>query len=245
MEDLGNENVKGDGMGDARGTMAGIDDNRRPRQDRPRSFSLTREGKPLAAIVTAEEPTAVAVFAAAELQYHVQQITGAVLPIVTEGTKVTGSRILVGRSKAVQEILRHTESFKNQEYLIRFLPGTLVLLGTETADSETSSRLPKRAAGRFGRALEFDGKGRQLTLPDCGFDDERGTMEAWVWLPAAKPKTHGTILRLDSGEPWTYHILQRDMNSSRISYTTYDGKQGHGVASGELAEGWHHVFGYA
>ena len=66
------------------------------------SFALTREGKPLAVIVTAEEPTAVADFAAAELQYHVQQITGAVLPIVTEGTKVTGPRILVGKSEAAQ-----------------------------------------------------------------------------------------------------------------------------------------------
>ena len=55
-------------------------------------FSLTREGKPLATIVTAEEPTAVAAFAAAELQYHVQQITGAVLPIVTEGTKAMASQ---------------------------------------------------------------------------------------------------------------------------------------------------------
>ncbi len=204
-------------------------------------FSLTREGKPLATIVTAEEPTAVAAFAAAELQYHVQQITGAVLPIVTEGTKVTGPRIFVGKSKAAQQILRQPESFGSQEYLIRFLPGNLVLLGTETADSETTSRSLKRAAGRFGRALEFDGKSGQFTLSGGGFDDEHGTMEAWVWLPAAKRKTHGTILRLDSGTPWTYHILQRNMDSSRISYTTYDGKQGHGVVSGELAEGWHHV----
>jgi hypothetical protein len=45
----------------------------------------------------------------------------------------------------------------------------------------------------------------------------------------------------DSSRP--YHILQRDMNTSRISYTSYDGQDGHGAASGELAEGWHHVAG--
>jgi hypothetical protein len=69
-------------------------------------------------------------------------------------------------------------------------------------------------------------------------------MEAWVWIPAEKQeKCHGTILRLDGADPWTYHIIQRDLDSSRISYTTYDGTNGYSLSSGELAEGWYHVMG--
>ena len=60
-------------------------------------------------------------------------------------------------------------------------------------------------------------------------------------MPAQIPATHGTILRLDGGGPWSYHILQRDMSSSVISYTVYDGRRGQAVRSGPLAEGWHHV----
>ncbi len=209
----------------------------------PGQFSLVHKGKPQAVIVTAEEPTSVATFAAAELQYHLQQITGTILPIVTEGARPTGPRILVGKSRETEAILPQLQPFKTQEYLIRFLPDALILLGTETPDTEALSRLPNRTAGRFGRALQFDGRHRQYTLLNSGFNDDEGTMEAWVWLSVAKPKTHATILRLDSGTPWTYHILQRDMNSSRVSYTTYDGKQGHGIVSAELAEGWHHVLG--
>ena len=76
---------------------------------------------------------------------------------------------------------------------------------------------------------------------NCGLQDDVGTLEAWIWMPAQIPATHGTILRLDGGGPWSYHILQRDMSSSVISYTVYDGRRGQAVRSGTLAEGWHHV----
>jgi hypothetical protein len=129
--------------------------------------------------------------------------------------------------------------------MVRFLPETLVLLGKESPEQDAAMAAPpKCVAGRFGRAFAFDGVRNQLTVAACGFDDQRGTLEAWVWMPKGKPKGHhATIFRIESADPWTYHILQRDMDSSRISYTTYDGKQGHGVASNDLPEGWHHVVG--
>jgi len=155
---------------------------------------------------------------------------------------VPGSRVLVGRSQATDALDLPGEPLKPQEYLIRYLPDTLVLLGCETGGAKPVP--PRRAEGKFGRALGFDGRRDVTVIEKPGFRDEAGTLEAWGWLPAEKqPECHGTILRLDGVIPWTYHILQRDMNTSRISYTTYDGKAGHGLASGDLAEGWHHVAG--
>ncbi|MBI2302217.1 MAG: DUF4838 domain-containing protein [Armatimonadetes bacterium] len=205
-------------------------------------FTLARDGKPAATIVLAQPPTTVAEFAAQELREHVRKITGADLPVVSDTTPVQGPRILVGPSAATRALGIDPAALRSQEYLIRYQTDTLVLLGKD--DSAASSGGPRRVDGRHGKALDFGGEKDVFAIDDAGFDDSRGTLEAWVWLPKdAPPKHHGTILRLDGGDPWTYHIVQRDMNANRISYTTYDGTNGHGLGSKELAEGWHHVAG--
>lgn len=204
------------------------------------SFTLARNGQPAATIVISATPTPAAAFAASELQYHVRKITGACLPVVTDDQPVKGPRILVGDSECTKALGLRGRRFQAEEHIIRFLPDTLVLLGRDTEPAETG-RTPEVAEGKFGKAMRFSGNQAIDLTPR--FDDDCGTMEAWVWLPAEKPQKHGTILRLDGGGPWTYHIIQRDANSSRISYTAYDGVHGHGLTSGDLAEGWHHVVG--
>ena len=67
-------------------------------------FVLVRDGQPVATIVTAAAPTDVAAFAAQELQYHVQKITGATLPIKSDAEKVEGAKILVGPSAATAQL---------------------------------------------------------------------------------------------------------------------------------------------
>jgi hypothetical protein len=57
---------------------------------------LVRDGQPAATIVIAASPTSVAKLGAQELQYHVQRITGATLPIKSDSDKVEGPRVLVG-----------------------------------------------------------------------------------------------------------------------------------------------------
>ena len=206
------------------------------------AFDLTRDGKPAATIVMAKKPTPAASFAAQELQYHIAKITGATLPVVNDDIPVTGPRILVGESAATEALQLRGKDFKSQEYLIRIMPDTLVLTGRDSEAGETvGASMPARAPGKFGNALKFNGVKDVFIVPDSGFSDESGTMEAWVWLPSAQPEHHATILRVDGSGPWTYHILQRDARSNRISYTTYDGAQGHGVRSKDLAEGWHHI----
>lgn len=202
-------------------------------------FTLAREGRPSATIVIPADPSPSVGFAAAELQYHVKLISGALLPVVTDDKPVAGPRILVGDSAATKALGLRGGRLREEEHLIRFLPDTLVLLGRDPRAAERSD-LPEQVAGRFGSAQQFRG-GQVIEMRDLSFPDERGTMEAWAYLPAAQTETHGTILRLDGGGPWTYHIIQRDLKSNAISYTTYDGTHGHGVRSGPLPEGWHHV----
>jgi len=81
--------------------------------------------------VLAAEPTRAAQLAAFELQHHLRLITRAVLPIVTDEATVPGVRILVGESTATRALGLTNDKFAQQEYLIRFLPGTLVLMGKD------------------------------------------------------------------------------------------------------------------
>ena len=94
---------------------------------------LARDGKPAATIVTAADPTDVAAFSALELQYHVQKITGATLPIKTDADKVEGVRILVGPSAATVQLGVKPDDLKDQEYIIRFVSDALILLGKDSA----------------------------------------------------------------------------------------------------------------
>jgi len=108
-----------------------------------RAETLVREGKPASTIVLAKEPTKVAQLAAFELQHHVKLITGALLPIVGDDQKVTGTRILVGESAATQALGLRSADFAPQEYLVRVQPDTLVLMGRDTDDREKVAYDPK------------------------------------------------------------------------------------------------------
>lgn len=207
-------------------------------------FFLAREGKPAATIVVARQPTHAAVFAANELRDHVRRISGARLPIVSDAADVAGPRILVGRSAATER-LGLDDDLKSQEYLIRFLPGALVLMGHDAPEPAPANvkvlGKPAWTEGKFGAALALDGQGAGLMVTDCCLSDEEGTLEAWVRFSDERQPEEATILRLDGSGPWTYHILRRVAGANRVQYITYDGRAGHSVASDELSPGWHHV----
>ncbi|OHB81752.1 MAG: hypothetical protein A2V98_07440 [Planctomycetes bacterium RBG_16_64_12] len=96
---------------------------------------LARDGQPTATIVIAATPTSVATLGAQELQYHLQKITGATLPIKNDGEKVEGPRVLVGPSAATTQLGLDESQFKDQEYLIRFLDNSVILVGKEQGTS--------------------------------------------------------------------------------------------------------------
>ncbi len=67
-------------------------------------LAVVAEGRPMAVVVLAEQPTAVARYAAAELVAHVEQATGAKLPIVSEGAALppAATQIYLGNTRAAQ-----------------------------------------------------------------------------------------------------------------------------------------------
>ena len=211
----------------------------RPTSEKQPTLTLVRDGQPLASIVVAGSAGHIPWFAAGELQYHVQKITGATLPILTDDAEVRGPRILVGASRRTADLGLRNGDFKPQEYLIGFRPDTLVLMGRDLEDDPFPLRViggPGRVKGRFGQALEFTGT-EALSVFSHGFSDEAGTLEAWVWLGAVRTDA-GTIFRLD-GSPWTYHIV--DTQGDALRYVVYDGQTGRSVSSAALAQGWHHL----
>ncbi len=98
------------------------------------TVELTRDAKPVATIVTAKAPTRAAQFAAAELQHHIELISGARPPVVTDEAPVPGTRILVGESAATRALKLESADFKPQEYLISLRPGTIILIGCDKDD---------------------------------------------------------------------------------------------------------------
>ncbi|MBN84029.1 MAG: hypothetical protein CMJ70_28220 [Planctomycetaceae bacterium] len=92
-------------------------------------LDLVKNGQPHATIVLAQRPTASAQLAAWELQYYLQKISAATLPIVRGDCPVEGNRILVGESVATRALAIPATPLAHQEYLIQTAPGVLVLLG--------------------------------------------------------------------------------------------------------------------
>ncbi len=117
-------------------------------------LTLTRDGVPTSAIVLGTTPTLSAQFAAAELQYHIEKITGAKLPIVNEDAEVKGVRILIGDSKYAWDLGMRSEDFASQEYAIAFRPNTVVLIGKD-ASLEDTAKYRNRVALNYADFLTF------------------------------------------------------------------------------------------
>jgi hypothetical protein len=99
---------------------------------------------------------------------------------------------------------------------------------------------PKFAAGKHDQGLSFDGEADALAVPACEFADNEGTMECWIFLSPTFDKS-GNIFRIDGAAPWSYHILNIDGKTRKLTYNVYNGKAGTAVNSGIIGDGWHHV----
>lgn len=154
-------------------------------------ITLVKNGKANATIITAEKPTMSAKLAAMELQYHIEKITGAALPIKTNADKVKGNKILIGQSKATEKLGLKADNFPAQEYLIRFLPETIVLIGYDWLDTPENRKEDGYATYDFtlknsrhkinyfkatGRTPRTDAEKEIMELPSVF--DEQGTCYA-------------------------------------------------------------------
>ena len=131
-------------------------------------IGIAEGGKPLSRIVVAKDADKAARFAAADLKWHLDRITGGEFEIVEEG-KSKGEKgkseelisIFVGPSEGAKV---NREDFKPQEFLVDIRPDAIVLAGRDKADK-----------GRF----VYENDGTNVTLRgQPGFYDEQGTMYA-------------------------------------------------------------------
>jgi len=97
------------------------------------NYILVRNGKPNCVIVISEKPKKAVQLASYELQYHLKLITGAEIPIVKDSEKVKDLKILVGESKYTDK-LKLPKDLKQQEYIIKFLPDSIILFGKDKDD---------------------------------------------------------------------------------------------------------------
>lgn len=105
----------------------------------PRLYAATvlvDQGKPLAVIVLATSASEQAREAASLLQEYLFRISGARLDILEETAAITGTQILVGRSRRAAELgtdilPRLTKAMNEEEYILRTVDNTLILAGNE------------------------------------------------------------------------------------------------------------------
>jgi len=150
----------------------------------PTAVLLVDNGQPVASIVVAREFTPAARLAALEIQLHVHKITGAVLPMVTDDTPATGTRILVGDTSPTRRLGVASDDLGPQEYLIQFRPDCVILLGRDWQDTrQNRNELGHCTYGRtlasYRNEIDFlgaNGERTRLTLP--GLFDDQGTCYA-------------------------------------------------------------------
>jgi len=95
---------------------------------------LVKDGRAVSTIVLADRPTASAQLAAYELQYHVQKMSGAVIPIVKEPANVRGTVILIGQSSVTKKLGYNNADFVQTEHLIEATAKRLILMGKDSGD---------------------------------------------------------------------------------------------------------------
>ncbi len=138
---------------------------------------IVKEGEPRATIVVAADANEKVSLAAQDLQSYVTKISGATLPLLTDGQRPNGSLILVGKSALTDDlgvtIPSGLTNARREEGFVVFCDGDVLLLagndqgpyhGTEYAVYELLNRLGVRwfMPGEFG---EWVPKRATITVP--------------------------------------------------------------------------------
>ncbi len=97
--------------------------------------TLVDGGRPVASIVVADPPSLAVQLAVAELNHHIEQITGTPLPVTTDADEAQGPVVLVGESARTREHDLRNDDFASQEYAVRTVHDTLILIGRDAPDT--------------------------------------------------------------------------------------------------------------
>jgi len=93
------------------------------------SADLVKDGQAAGVIVLSSNPTRSARFAAAELNYHIEKMTGTKLPVM-DSPQAGKTNIFVGAGNGTPA----NDSFDRQEYLIKVSGSSIFLLGRDKED---------------------------------------------------------------------------------------------------------------
>lgn len=200
-------------------------------------FAIASKNKPQVTIVLPSSPTRSEVFAAAELQLHLEKITDSKIPVSYENQTILGNKIYLGNTKPLNEIISKTKPFAPQEYLITKINDGIVLAGKDSSQKSgaTFNGDPHWVEGKSGGAMKFNGKNQVFEISVEEFNDREGTFEMWVLV---EPDSKGTLLRVD-GNPWSYHIIS--IENQTIQYSNFDGSKNSKISSGKIEPGWNYV----
>lgn len=123
------------------------------RADRP--LALIAGGKPAATIVTGKEPTRTVKCAVQELNDHLQQCTGARLPVVTDEQPMAGPAIHVGQTRLTARLGLAPAMLAPDSWLVWQVGSCLVLSGGDNADNLNPDDKTLAAFGTLYATYEF------------------------------------------------------------------------------------------
>ena len=107
--------------------------------------TFVRDGKARAVVVTAVNPSQVAVYAAEELVSHIKKSTGVQLPVVVESNIPEGddSRVYVGMCEAARTHGVDAEKLEIEEYVLRTAGSDLYIVGKELTPEQYHGSRPR------------------------------------------------------------------------------------------------------
>ncbi|OGV32229.1 MAG: hypothetical protein A2020_14525 [Lentisphaerae bacterium GWF2_45_14] len=92
-------------------------------------MEIVKDGKPFAAIVTENTPSACVKYAVKELNEHIELCTGTKLPVINDSDDFNGPRIHIGKTALTERYCVSPDYLPDDSWLIRSVDGNIIISG--------------------------------------------------------------------------------------------------------------------
>jgi hypothetical protein len=121
----------------------------------PAAFGLTlvKDGAPVSAIVVAKGATVSVNYSAQELQYHLEKMSGAKVPILTDdkvGQTAPEALVLIGPSKQTEALGVAIPELQPEGFMIKTVGNALVIIGKDKSKTGPADQFYTTAADQVG-----------------------------------------------------------------------------------------------
>lgn len=164
---------------------------------------LVKDGKPQATIVVPDDSLECVTYAAAELQKHVEMVSGAELPILHESEHKQGPAIHLGACKATTAAGIDASQLSVNAFIIRLTEVGLFMIGDDSPGHVPSSQLQTHVGTLFAvyEFLEKELGIRWLWPGDLGtFVPPRKTIVVKSWDQTWEPRLLNAVIRAGLGK---------------------------------------------